>query len=110
METLTFEAVMKDKSLDGQPQLFKEEVKVWMDLVRLTSMTMSRYKCVFEQVAYDAAGPYNHEVLSPMREREKKTKWEGETGVGTNNLAFRHLKWPRVNGPTHHHVLQNLLR
>ncbi|CAM6046093.1 unnamed protein product [Sphagnum compactum] len=25
METLTFEAVMKDKSLDGQPQLFKEE-------------------------------------------------------------------------------------
>jgi hypothetical protein len=43
METLTFEAVMKDKSLDGQPQLFKEEVKVWMDLMRLTSMTMSRY-------------------------------------------------------------------
>jgi hypothetical protein len=38
METLTFEAVMKDKSLDGQPQLFKEEVKVWMDV-----MTMRRY-------------------------------------------------------------------
>jgi hypothetical protein len=71
METLTFEAVMKDKSLDGQPQLFKEEVKVWMDLVRLTSMTMSRYKCVFEQVAYDAAGPYNHEVLSPMSSKVK---------------------------------------
>jgi hypothetical protein len=43
METLTFEAVMKDKSLHGQPQLFKEEVKVCMDLMRLTSMTMSRY-------------------------------------------------------------------
>jgi len=25
METLTFDAVMKDKSLDGQPQLFKEQ-------------------------------------------------------------------------------------
>jgi hypothetical protein len=37
------------------------------------------------------------------------SKWEGETGVGTNNLAFLHLKWTRVNGPTHHHVLQNLL-
>jgi hypothetical protein len=22
---------------------------------------------------------------------------EGETGFGTNNLAFRHLKWPRVS-------------
>jgi hypothetical protein len=43
METLTFKAVMKDKNLDGQPQLFKQEVKVWMDLMRLTSMIKSRY-------------------------------------------------------------------
>jgi hypothetical protein len=49
VKILTFKAIMKDWRLDDQAQLFKEEVGVCMELMRLTSTTMSTKVCLSQQ-------------------------------------------------------------
>jgi hypothetical protein len=55
---LTFKAITKDWMLDNLAQLFKEGVRVCMELMRLTSMV--EYQGMFEPTTYDVIELYNH--------------------------------------------------